>query len=231
MRALTSTEAELKFDRNSAIHPPYDIVKQCPCEPLDPVGDMQAVSYGVCPRRNILLLSASLLFWSRLVHADLAMHATLAALGTLPRARLLTRSGASIAPIQPTTTTAATTAAPKLRNWPLSSSLRYLGTVGRLQQTGRCKKQGCDWGACGRTRRRDLGRSRRRDLATSLALRVRPRRGRTRTRARPSRLRAIAGRKPRDETRPSGEIAKKRLYGAEGARIGMLPAEPSSIKV
>ena len=26
-----------------------------------------------------------LLFWSRLVHADLAMHATLAALGTLPR--------------------------------------------------------------------------------------------------------------------------------------------------
>ena len=26
-----------------------------------------------------------ILFWSRLVHADLAMHATLAALGTLPR--------------------------------------------------------------------------------------------------------------------------------------------------
>ena len=26
-----------------------------------------------------------MLFWSRLVHADLAMHATLAALGTLPR--------------------------------------------------------------------------------------------------------------------------------------------------
>ena len=40
------------------------------------------------------------------------------------------------------------------------------------------KKQGCDWGACGRPRRRDL--------ATSLALRVRPRRGRTRKRARPS---------------------------------------------
>ena len=135
------------------------------------------------------------------------------------RARLLTRSRASIAPIQPTTTTAATTAAPKLRSWPLSSSLRYLGTVGGPQQTGRCKKQGCDWGAvkqgcdwgaCGRTRRRDLGRPRRRDLATSLALR--PRRGRTRTRARPSRLRAIAGRKPRDETRPSGgEMAEKRL--------------------
>ena len=126
---------------------------------------MQAVSYGVCSRHYNPLLSASLLFWSRLVHADLAMHATLAALGTLPRARLLTRSRASIAPIQPTTTTAATIAAPKLRSWPLSSSLRYLGTVGGPQQTGRCKKQGCDWGACGRPRRRDL--------ATSLALRGR----------------------------------------------------------
>ena len=136
------------------------------------------------------------------------------------RARLLTRSRASIAPIQPTTT-AATTTAPKLRSWPLSSSLRYLRTVGGPQQTSRCKKQGCewgavkqgcDWGACGTTRRRDLRRPRRRDLATSLALRVRPRRGRTRTRARPSRLRAIAGRKPRDETRSSGgEIAEKRL--------------------
>ena len=31
---------------------------------------------------------AALLFWSRLVHADLAMHATLAALGTLPRSML-----------------------------------------------------------------------------------------------------------------------------------------------
>ena len=218
---VSTAAAELKFNRNPAIHPPYDIVKQCPCEPLDPVGDMQAVSYGVCSRHYNPLLSASLLFWSRLVHADLAMHATLAALGTLPRARLLTRSRASIAPIQPTTTTAATTAAPKLRSWPLSSSLRYLGTVGGPQQTGRCKKQGCGWGAvkqgcdwvaCGRRRRRDLGRSRRRDLATSLALRVGPRRGRTRTRARPSRPRAIAGRKPRDETRPSGgEMAEKRL--------------------
>ena len=86
------------------------------------------------------------------------------------------------------------------------------------------KKRGCDWGACGRPRRRDL--------ATSLALRVRPRRGRTRTRARPSRLRAIAGRKPRDETRSSGgEIAEKRLSGAECAGIGMLPAERSSMKV
>ena len=66
------------------------------------------------------------------------------------------------------------------------------------------KKRGCDWGACGRPRRRDL--------ATSRALRVWPRRGRTHTRARPSRLRAIAGRKPRDETRSSGgEIAEKRL--------------------
>ena len=144
VRASTSTAAELKFNRNPAIHPPYDIVKQCPCEPLDPVGDVQAVSYGVCSRHYNPLLSASLLFWSRLVHVDLAMHATLAALGTLPRARLLTRSRASIAPIQPTTTTAATTAAPKLRSWPLSSSLRYLGTVGGPQQTGRGKKQGCD---------------------------------------------------------------------------------------
>ena len=86
------------------------------------------------------------------------------------------------------------------------------------------KKRGCDWGACGRPRRRETGlskqgcdwgacgRPRRRDLATSLALRVRPRRGQTRTRARPSRLRAIAGRKPRDETRSSGgEITERRL--------------------
>ena len=73
------------------------------------------------------------------------------------------------------------------------------------------KKRGCDWGACGRPRRRACGRPRRRDLATSLALRVQPRRGRTRTRARPSRLRAIAGRKPRDETRPRCEKAEKRL--------------------
>ena len=62
----------------------------------------------------------------------------------------------------------------------------------------------CDWVASGRPRRRDL--------ATSLALCVRPRRGRTRTRARPSRLRTIAGRKPRDETSPTGgEMAEKRL--------------------
>ena len=49
-----------------------------------------------------------------------------------------------------------------------------------------------------------------------------PRRGRIRTRATPSRLRAIAARKPRDETRPSGgEIAEKQLYGAViGARVG-----------
>ena len=33
----------------------------------------------LCPEKFYLLL-----FWSRLVHADLAMHATLAALGTLP---------------------------------------------------------------------------------------------------------------------------------------------------
>ena len=32
-----------------------------------------------------------------------------------------------------------------------------------IQQTGRCKEQGCGWGACRRPRRRDL--------ATSLALR------------------------------------------------------------
>ena len=72
----------------------------------------------------------------------------------------------------------------------------------------------------------------RRDLAPSLALRDGRGEGRTRTRARPSRLRAIAGRKPRDETRPSGgEIAEKRLYGAESAGIEMLPAERSSMKV
>ena len=39
-------------------------------------------------------------------------------------------------------------------------------------------------------------------------------------------------RKHRDETSPSGgEIAEKRLYGAVGARIGMVPAERSSMKV
>ena len=63
------------------------------------------------------------------------------------------------------------------------------------------KNRGCDWGACGRPRRRDL--------ATSLALRDGRGEGRTRTPARPSRPRAIAGRKPPDETRPSGgEIAE-----------------------
>ena len=61
----------------------------CPCEPLGPVGDMQAVSYGVRSRQHSPLLPASLLFWSRLVHAALAMHATLAALGTLPRSMSL----------------------------------------------------------------------------------------------------------------------------------------------
>ena len=161
VRASTSTAAEMKFNRNPAIHPPYDIVKQCPCEP--PATCKPCPMVFVPDTTIHCLLSASLLFWSRLVHADLAMHATLAALGTLPRARLLTRSRARIAPIQPTTTTAATTAAPKLRSWPLSSSLRYLATVGGPQQTGRGKKQGCDWGACGRPRRRDL--------ETSLALR------------------------------------------------------------
>ena len=63
------------------------------------------------------------------------------------------------------------------------------------------KKQGCDWDACGRPRRRDL--------ATSLALRDGRGEGPP---ARPSRLRAIAARKPRDETRPSGgDIAEKEL--------------------
>ena len=56
---------------------------------LGPVGDMQAVSYGARSRQYSPLLPASLLFWSRLVHADLAMHATLAALGTLPRSMSL----------------------------------------------------------------------------------------------------------------------------------------------
>ena len=63
------------------------------------------------------------------------------------------------------------------------------------------KKKGCDRGACGRPRRRDL--------AISLALRDGRGEG---PRARPSRPRAIAARKPRDETRPSGgEIAEKQL--------------------
>ena len=57
------------------------------------------------------------------------------------------------------------------------------------------KKQGCDWGACGRPRKRDL--------ATSLAL------GDGRDEGGPARRQGpaaegIAGRKPRDETRPSG---------------------------
>ena len=115
---------------------------------------------------------------------------------------------------------------PPLLPLPLRSSAagpcraRYHGTVGGPQQTGRCKKQG--WGACGRPRRRDLGRSRRRDLATSLALRVGPRRGRTRTRARPSRPRAIAGRKPRDETRPRcGEKPKNGSRALSEQRASM----------
>ena len=49
-------------------------------------------------------------------------------------------------------------------------------------------------------------------LATSLALRDGRGEG---PRARASRLRALAARKPRDETRPSGgEIAEKQLKGA-----------------
>ena len=54
--------------------------------------------------------------------------------------------------------------------------------------------------------------AKRRDLATSLALRDgRGEGGRARGHVH-SLLRAIAGRKPRDETRPSGgEIAEKRL--------------------
>ena len=56
---------------------------------LGPVGDMQAVSYGARSRQYSPLIPASLLFWSRLVHADLAIHATLAALGTLPRSMSL----------------------------------------------------------------------------------------------------------------------------------------------
>ena len=72
----------------------------------------------------------------------------------------------------------------------------------------------------------------RRDLATSLTLRdVRGEGGPARGHV-PSPLRAITGRKPRNETRPSGgEIAEKRLEGAECAGIGMLPAERSSMKV
>ena len=50
---------------------PYPAI--CPCEPLGPVGDTLV----------------AVLFWSRLVHANLAMHATLAAVGTLPRSMSL----------------------------------------------------------------------------------------------------------------------------------------------
>ena len=38
---IYSSRAEVQ--QKSSYSPPYDIVKQCPCEPLDPVGDMQAV--------------------------------------------------------------------------------------------------------------------------------------------------------------------------------------------
>ena len=98
-------------------------------------------------------------------------------------------------------------------------------TAGLYEDPGRLvvvKKRGYDWGACGRPRRRETGLSKqgcdwgacgrpRRD-ETSLALRDGrgeggPARGHV-----PSRLRAIAERKPRDETRSSGgEIAEKRL--------------------
>ena len=104
----------------------------CPCEPLRPVRDMQAVSYSMAlvpdstihcsrppappthhdvvkqyrkgltavldvyiyPRILPIVPLCSekfhlLLFWSRLVYADLAIHATLAALGTLPRSMSL----------------------------------------------------------------------------------------------------------------------------------------------
>ena len=49
-------------------------------------------------------------------------------------------------------------------------------------------------------------------LRGSQGIQIWKQRTRIRTRARPSRLRAIAARKPRDETRPSGgEIAEKQL--------------------
>ena len=130
---------------------------------------------------------------------------------------------------------AALAAAPPLLPLPLRSSAagpcRARYATSGPQQTGLCKKQGCDWGAvkqgcdwgaCGRRRRRDLGISRRRDLATSLVLRVRLRRSWTRTRARLSRLRAIAGRKPRDETRPSGgEMAENGSRALSEQRASM----------
>ena len=42
------------------------------------------ISYNRCHGVFRKFLFVAVLFWSRLVHADLAMHATLAALGTLP---------------------------------------------------------------------------------------------------------------------------------------------------
>ena len=81
---------------------------------------------------------------------------------------------------------------------------RDRGTVGGPQQTGRCKETGLRLGRLWET-----AKTRPCHLASAAR---RPRRGRTHTRARPSRLRAIDERKPRDETRPrGGEIAEKRL--------------------
>ena len=62
---------------------PHDIVKQCRKGVLDRcvVYTYPTIGTTVCFEKFYSLV----LFWSRLVHADLAMHATLAALGTLPR--------------------------------------------------------------------------------------------------------------------------------------------------
>ena len=95
---VSTAAAELKFNRNPAIHPPYDIVKQCPSEsPWTAVVDMHAVVLWCILQIGTTVYSEKfyslLLFWSRLVHADLAMHATLAALGTLTLGRRRRRVG------------------------------------------------------------------------------------------------------------------------------------------
>ena len=89
--------------------------------------------------------------------------------------------------------------------------------IGARVGDGGDEKQGCQNRAVIGARVGDRGETRPCHLASAAR---RPRRGQTRKRARPSRLMAVAGRKPRDETRPGGgEIAEKRLQGAEGARM------------
>ena len=85
--AFVSTAAELNFNRNPASHPPrhreavqyrtYSSSSRCVVHTYSTIGTTLF--------RKVLLVAVLV----EIVHADLAMHATLAALGTLPHSMSL----------------------------------------------------------------------------------------------------------------------------------------------